>query len=107
MEKNSKDFEAIVLKGIASQLLQMNKPSMQQAAELFNTIGFVIVPEGNYNKAVDDANVFQSALVSMQLLVQDARDTLEERDPSISFWIKERYDETLEQYDLHSINIQE
>lgn len=101
MQNYNQQQQAIILKGIANQILSMNLPSFIVVDKLFNEFGKSIT-----NKDQLDNN--SAALISMQLLIQDVIETLignEERH--IAQWIDERYKEDLEIYNMKTVIVQD
>lgn len=85
MEKtnNNNQREAIILKGIASQILQMSIPTLSTVNNLLNEFDLSIKPSLN-----------ESKLQEYKLLIADIKETLMNRgDDSVVSWIIDRVEE--------------
>jgi 4-diphosphocytidyl-2C-methyl-D-erythritol kinase len=92
MDKQNREYEAIILKGVASQLLQMNKPTLQQAFELFNAIGMTITTTAVFDATANKADKYQYSANMYRTLVNELITQLEHRElnEDVAFYTEKR-----------------
>ena len=83
-EKRQK--EAIILKGIASQINSMAIPTISELDKMLKTFGYTIYP----SKIIDE---MENEIYVYKYLIKDIKETINPINPGIVTWIDERLEE--------------
>lgn len=96
MQNYNHQQQAVILKGIAQQILSMNVPTFNEVDKLFVQFGQVIYPKA----IVEELCEKEQKLNSAKMLIDDIKETLlnSRGDDSLVSWINDR----LEDEDLTS-----
>ena len=91
MSNYNKQQQAVILKGIAQQILSMNVPSFDEVDKLLQQFNQVIYPKDIITELCEK----EKELNSMNMLIDDIKETLisSRNDNSLVSWINERLEE--------------
>jgi hypothetical protein len=91
MSNYNKQQQAVILKGIAQQILSMNVPSFDEVDKLFQQFNQVLYPKDVISELCEKEQKFNS----MNMLIDDIKDTLlnSRGDDSLVSWINDRLEE--------------
>lgn len=112
MQNYNKPQQAIILKGVAQQILSMGLPDFHELGKMLNVFGFTVIDNERLNELVvsetkQETGHLESsnARIELQILAQDWIKTVDSDYTPIARWMQEQYDEWLDIHNLECLTV--
>lgn len=112
MQNYNRQQQAIILKGIAQQILQMNLPTLDVVNTMLSEFGSTLIGNERLSELIVAETKQEtghlessSARIDLQVAVQHWIETVRANDRSIGEWMQEQYDEWLDIHNLEWLTV--